>query len=200
MKLKTLPQILRQNTLNAVRRGTRAVRNEIHAEYVKRGIGRALFTGKGSRILGGSALQTIIKVSRTKYAKDGDLIETGVYLKGTAAMVQQGLKTKDHDISPSRMKFIAQRTAGATSIDAKKAMWRRIEYQRSIGSSSFGLKGALSNQARGGGFFSAGTVHHPGSQFKKDDFMGRGMARGAVKFRDEVAKGVAQAAAFVNNG
>lgn len=180
--------------LNAVRRGTRYIRNEVHAEYTKRGIGRALKEGRGSRILGGSSLATIIKQGRTKYSKGDETIETSVYGKGTAALVQQGGRTVKHDISPSRQTFLQARSSNS------RAMWRRIEYEKLTGTGSFGLKGALSNQARGGGFFASGTVKHPGSQFKKDDFLGRGSKRGAPRFKEECAKGMLKVAAVVNGG
>lgn len=191
-KLKTVPELIKKETLNAVRRGTRFVRNEVHGEYIKRGIGRALYEGRGTRILGGSSLATIIKQGRTKYSKDGETIETSVYAKGTAALVQQGGSTKPHEIKPSLDKF---RTS------TKKRQYELIAFKQYQGRNAYGdLKGVLSNFKGKGGFLARGTVKHPGSRFKRDDFLGRGSARGGPKFQAEVAKGMANVAAVVNGG
>jgi len=56
----------------------------------------------------------------------------------------------------------------------------------------------LSNPAAG--FFAKGQVNHPGAQMKRDDFAGRAVAKVRSAFRAEVEKGVAKAAAVVNNG
>lgn len=185
--MRTLPQLIKAQTVASVRRATRALRNEIHAEYIKRGIGRALYEGRGTRILGGSQLKTIIKAATTRHR--GDVIETAVYVKGTAALVATGGKTKEHDIKPSLDKF---RTS------SRQSQYHLIAHKAYTGGNAYAdLKGVMSS-GKGGKFIAAGTVRHPGSRFKKDGFMDRGAARGLPRFKEEVTKGMAKVAEVVN--
>lgn len=154
-RLQTLPQIMERQTLASIRRGQNRLRRAVAEEFRSRGVGAAIFRAGYSA----SGLKTIL--AREKVKKVGNTYEVGLRIKGVAAIVAKGDRTKAHPIKPQR---------GT----------------------------ALGNKAAG--FFARGPVAHPGSQFNRDDFPGRALARTTGEFRTEVAKGVAKVAEIVNNG
>lgn len=91
-KLRTLPQIMEGETKAAMRRGQNRLRTALGDEFRQQGIGRALF----GRKLTGTGLKTIIARERVK--KTGELYEVGVRVKGIAAIVAHGGKTRGHGI------------------------------------------------------------------------------------------------------
>lgn len=153
-KLQTLPQITERAIKNGLRRGQNKLRTALGEEFRSRGVGRAMFQ-RGYRK---GALKTIL--AREKVKKSGEVYEVGIKIKGIAAIVARGDRTKAHPIGvPGKI---------------------------------------LANPAAG--FFARGRVNHPGSQMVRDDFTGRATNRTEGAFRSEVAKGMDQVAAMVNNG
>lgn len=104
-KLRTLPQILEGETKAAMRRGQNRLRTALGEEFRQRGIGAAIF----GRRLTGAGLKTII--AREKVKKIGELYEVGVRVKGVAAIVAKGGRTKAHGIGAAG-KLLANPASG----------------------------------------------------------------------------------------
>jgi len=110
-KLKTLPEIIEAETKNAIRRGQNAVRKAIGEEFRKRGIGRAIFEKK----LNEKSLKTIIRRDRVK--KTGGLYSADVVVKGVAALVARGERSRPHRIGrPGKVLFNPGTGFAATGI------------------------------------------------------------------------------------
>lgn len=166
-RLQTLPQIMERETRAAIRRGQNRLRKAVGEEFRARGVGQAIFRRGYSK----GALKTILARERVK--KVGDSYEVGLRIKGIAAIVGRGDRTKAHTIKPSKWSGDSVSTIKAGS-------------------------GILANKANG--FFARGPVAHPGSKFERDDFAGRALGRTRGEFRAEVDKGMSRVAEVVARG
>lgn len=104
-RLQTLPQITERETKNGIRRGLNRLRTAVGDEFRSRGVGRSMFQ-KGYRK---GALKTIL--AREKVKKVGSVFEVGLRIKGIAAIVARGDKTKAHTIGQSG-KILANPASG----------------------------------------------------------------------------------------
>jgi hypothetical protein len=104
-RLKTADQVIARETMNAIKRGQNTLRRTIAKEFASRGIGRAMF-GKGYSKAG---LKTVIKRERPR--KIGETYTANVRVKGIAAIVATGDRTKRHSIG-SVGKFIGNKARG----------------------------------------------------------------------------------------
>lgn len=104
-RLRTLPQIMEGETKAAIRRGQNKLRSAIGEEFRQHGIGRAIF---GKRLTG-TGMKTI--VAREKVRKTGEIYSVGVRVKGVAAIVARGERTKTHGIG-SAGKLLVNQASG----------------------------------------------------------------------------------------
>lgn len=171
-RLRTLPQIVEGETKAAIRRGQNRLRRALFEEFRSRGLGRSIFAKEGMST--GRALKGIKTViAREKVQKRGELYEVGIVIKGMAALVAKGGRTTAHAIKPSKYAGDSVGTIRAGS-------------------------GILANKAAG--FFARGSVNHPGSQMKRDDFPGRAIQKTSGEFKAEVGKIPARIAEIVDRG
>ncbi len=104
-RLRTLPQIMEGLTKAAIRRGQNRLRKAVVDEFRSRGVGRAIF---GQKVTA-TSMKTI--VAREKVKKTGERYEVGIRVKGIAAIVAKGEKTKAHPIGHSN-KLMASKARG----------------------------------------------------------------------------------------
>lgn len=91
-RLQTLPQIMEREVKSGLRRGLTRLRSAVGDEFRSRGVGRSIFA-VGYRK---GALKTILARERVK--KSGDGYEVGLRVKGVAAIVARGGRTRAHPI------------------------------------------------------------------------------------------------------
>lgn len=105
-RLRTIPQIMEGETKAAIRRGQNKLRTAVAEEFRTRGIGAAIFRDGYSA----SAMKTIL--AREKVKKRGEVYEVGLRVKGIAAIVAKGDRTKAHKIKPQRGTVLANPATG----------------------------------------------------------------------------------------
>jgi len=91
-RLQTLPQIMEREVKNGIRRGLNRLRTAVGEEFKSRGVGRAMFEKGFTK----GAMKTIL--AREKVKKVGETYEVGLRIKGIAAIVGRGGRTRQHPI------------------------------------------------------------------------------------------------------
>jgi hypothetical protein len=163
IRLRQLPSELQRVERSAGRRAARKLRLAALDRFTATGLGRAIFRAraasadeKASRT---RALRAVFPMPRVESPAEGAL-RISYSLKGTAALVQQGGRTKAHEIVAPRAKFLSRRGA------ARLEMARRGFVPPSLA----GLGRVLALKSSGGTRFAV-TVKHPGSRIPQNRFL-----------------------------
>lgn len=104
-RLQTLPQLIEREVKNGIRRGQNRLRTALGEEFRSTSVGQAIF---GKRLTA-SGMKTII--AREKVKKIGAVYEVGVRVKGIAAIVAKGGRTRSHTVGGAG-KILANPAAG----------------------------------------------------------------------------------------
>lgn len=101
-RFRTLGQLMEREVINALRRSTYAWRRNAFGIFSQRGLGRVFGDEAvlGNETQRASTKQARVVIKRERVRKVGDLYETGLRLRGFAALVEAGGRTKAHPINP----------------------------------------------------------------------------------------------------
>jgi len=105
-RFRKLADLQRRELVNGARRATHVWRKRAFGLFAQRGIGRVFGeTAVLGRIETTAQARVIIK--RERVTVKGELIETGLRLRGFAALVEGGGTTKPHEIKPKNAEILA---------------------------------------------------------------------------------------------
>jgi hypothetical protein len=100
--------------INAIRRGMTFARSLVIDRIRRTGVGRALWgrKAKGARLM----------VPRQRVTRSGNVIHGGLLLKGLAAMIETGGRTRSHVILPKNAGVLALKLSGGAVAFATKVV------------------------------------------------------------------------------